>query len=535
MNNFFKVTLALASFSAIANTHTFNGLKQPSGVKIEKAQLRGSYVHHLKFELNQVEMGAVKDHNEFQHFSEKNITFSNDVGSPSLPFKSVVVLGKPNEIQVTLDLGEEHVIPALAAPSQEEDCRCETQKTKRWLSSGTDAKQVRIDSLGKYRGQDLSRVTIMAARTNFSTQSTSFYPSLQAQIVSKGSPESMFASQTGAADYLIVSPEEFLPGLVEFVEYKTRQGHHVKVVKLEDIGSDVKVITDFFKEEYKKQNYKYALIVGNDTKFPNHQVSTSGSFRTPSDYPYFLMDDADMIPDVHYGRIVAGSVEEVERQTAKWMDYQNRQSPAAQYLHMIGIASNEGSNPSDEDYVSGIEKNLKTGFGTEASHFHQDSSTSKPKFINEAFNKGAGFLVYMGHGSGKAWASTGQDYDVASIKEMDNARELKPLIIDVACQNGILKKGYFGETFMNAVNAQNEAIGAAMYYGGSVNISWHPPAIMAQGLVKQTIAQNLDKVGDILLAGHLHLLENYTDKEAVRDNFEWFHLFGEPSSSVFFK
>ncbi|MBA2404795.1 MAG: hypothetical protein H0V66_08490, partial [Bdellovibrionales bacterium] len=240
------------------------------------------------------------------------------------------------------------------------------------------------------------------------------------------------------------------------------------------------------------------------------------------------------IPDVQYGRVVASTVEQVKRQTKKWMTYQDHNSPAAQYLKMIGIASNEGASPSDKEYVQEIEKDLNASFGTQPSHFYQDDATSKPTFINKAFNDGTSFLVYLGHGSGTSWASTGADYTNESIKQMNNATVLQPIVIDVACKNGILKNGYFGETFMNATNSSGKAIGAAMYYGGSVNISWHPPAIMAKGMVKQVIAQKLDKMGDALLAGHLYLMENYTDMEAVQDNFEWYHLFGDPSAPIYF-
>ena len=58
---------------------------------------------------------------------------------------------------------------------------------------------------------------------------------------------------------------------------------------------------------------------------------------------------------------------------------------------------------------------------------------------------------------------------------------------------------------------------------------------MARGIVKKTIEQKLRTIGDALLAGQLYLLENHTDTEAVRDNFEWYVLFGEPSSNIYFK
>lgn len=508
-----------------------------SQISVNEMKTRGFTLHSVNFDLNKVNAVNHPTHGQYKLLTEENISFSQTVGEAQLPFKSIVVAGTPEEIEVTIDAKQAVEVAVLSAPAQPEDCRCATNKAKVWapLKNSNRQSLYSVDYLGTFRGQNLSRVTLYAAAANVEKGTTSFYPSLEAQIRSQGSLNSLYSDeQNSEYDYLIVSPQSLLDGLVDFVAYKTQSGLKVKVVALEEIGADVDKLTAFFKSEYVAANYKYALIVGTDTLVPNHKVDTSGSSRTPSDYPYFLMDTRDMIPDVQYGRVVASTVEQVKRQTKKWTTYQDHNSEAAHYLKMIGIASNEGDAPSDDAYVKEIEKDLNAAFGTTASHFYQDDATSKPSFINEAFNKGTSYLVYLGHGSGTSWASTGTDYTVSSVKQMNNASVLQPIIIDVACQNGILKNGYLGETFLNAVNAQGEAIGAAMYYGGSVNISWHPPAIMAKGMVKETIAQNLDKMGDALLAGHIYLMENYTDIESVEDNFEWYHLFGDPSAPIYF-
>ena len=510
---------------------------QNSSVTVHSLETKGHTLHTVKFNLNKLNAISHSTHPKFKVLSEKNISFSQSVGESRLPFKSVVVAGTPDEIEVTVDPKRSLEVSILSSPAQPEDCRCETNKQKPWVPLKIDHKNslYEVEFLGKFRGQALSRVTFYAAKTNLKNQTTTFYPELEAQIRSSQSLSTLYSNkQYSEYDYLIVTPEALLSGLSDFVQYKMDHGLKVKVITLEEVGTSVSTITDFFKNEYQVAQYKYALIVGTDTLFPNHKVDTSGSSKTPSDYPYFLMDDQDMIPDVQYGRIVASTSQEVERQTKKWINYQNHGSISSQYLKMIGIASNEGESPSDDEYVTGIEKDLSKAFGTVSTHFYQSDATSRPSFINEAFNNGTGYLVYLGHGSGTSWASTGSYYTTSHIPQMNNANVLQPVIIDVACQNGILKKGFLGETFMNAVNNDGNAIGAAMYYGGSVNISWHPPAIMARGMVKQVIAQKLTTVGDALLSGHLYLMENYTDIESVRDNFEWYHLFGDPSSSVYF-
>lgn len=538
MKRLLMASVLLSAVSVSAETIRLQSdVRGLSTVNVQKVSTLSGDIHEVRFDLKKVEADKLAVRPRFTVFSEKNINFSQDVGLASVPFKSIVIAGTPETTEVTVDAGAAVALKAMAAPAQEEDCRCATDKVKTFSFKPAKARpMVKKEYLGTYRGQPMTRVTIYAAAADYAAGTMTFYPQLRAQIQTEGTLDNLYTdTQDAAYDYLVVSPKALLPGLQDFVYYKNYRGHTVKTVALEDVGSDVTKITAFFKSEYEANKYKYALIVGTDTLFPNHAVKTSGSSRTPSDYPYFLMDSNDMIPDVHYGRIVASTPEEVKRQTKKWEDYQERRANTAALLSMIGLASNEGSNPSDEEYVRGIESDLGAAFGTVATHFAQNSDTSKPGPINEAFNKGAGYVTYLGHGSGTSWASTSTWYGVADIKKLDNANVQKPVIIDVACQNGTLKKGYFGETWMNAVDSRGDAVGAAMYLGGSVNISWHPPAIMARGIVKKSIEQKLGVIGDAILAGQLYLLENYSDAEAVRDNFEWYHLFGEPSSNIYFK
>lgn len=75
-------------------------------------------------------------------------------------------------------------------------------------------------------------------------------------------------------------------------------------------------------------------------------------------------------------------------------------------------------------------------------------------------------------------------------------------------------------------------IGAVAYYGGSVNISWHPPAIMAQGIAFEHMDKNFHYLGEALMAGQLYLAQKWNNKEDLVDNWEWFHLQGDPSLGV---
>ncbi len=532
MKTFLQTALVLLSLPALAETISLTEqANRPSSVDVNMVKTRGAYLQEVQFNLNHVEASANAAHPEFKNLSEKNISFTNDLGVSSLPYKAFVVAGRPSDIQVVVDAGAGVDVDLISAPSQKEVSRNSTQAPAWAFTAKASSELYRVEYLGKYRGQDLSRVIIVAGETDHARSMTRFYPNLKAQITSSMSLADAVKTELAAAyDYLIVTPSALMGGLTEFVNYKTSKGLKVKVVKVEDIGNDAKKLDAFFKSEFKANAFKYSLIVGTDSLVVNNRVDTSGSSQTPSDYPYFVMDAQDMIPDVQYGRIVASTSDDVARQVKKFISYENHSSSTGDYLKMIGIASNEGSAPSDEQYITGIEADMKAGFKTTTTHFAQNSATSRPDNINKALNDGAGYMVYIGHGSGTSWPSVGSAYSTSDIKKVSNAKVLQPIIIDVACQNGTLRKGYLGETWMNATNSSGEGIGASMYYGGSVNISWNPPAVMAQGMIKKAVANRLSSVGDVIFQGQIYLLENWTAKEEVQDNYEWYHLFGDASS-----
>lgn len=531
------------------------GKKVESKVVVKEELKSNRFIQKISFELNQINakpLSRARGVNQGQgveYIYENGINFSQNIGTPRIPFKSVIVVGTPRDINITVDPGLPVEVSLVSSNSQPELMRCYNVRALKQSgvnrNLGTNKQHFSVQYLGKYRGQNLSRVTFFAATNNLAKRSITFYPNLTAEVASQRPLQKLFAQKvTGnnrqGYDYLIITPDSMLDGLSEFVTLKNQNGLKVKVAKLEDIGANVESINKFIKSEYSQYKYKFALLVGTDSILPNYRVKTSGSNQTPSDYPYFLMDSNDMIPDVQYGRLVASNVEEVKRQTKKWIAYELRNNSSkhsfSRYLNMIGIASNEGSNPSDDEYVKDIELNLTNAYGTKVNHFYQNDSNSNPKGLSSVFNgSGAGYLVYLGHGSGKSWPSMNSSFDVNHIKSLANANKVKPIIIDVACQNGMLTQGGFGETWSNAMDSNGQPIGATMYYGGSVNISWHPPAIAAQGMIKQAIANNLKYVGDVILAGQLYLASNYTSLDSVQDNWEWYHLFGDPSASIYFK
>jgi len=67
-----------------------------------------------------------------------------------------------------------------------------------------------------------------------------------------------------------------------------------------------------------------------------------------------------------------------------------------------------------------------------------------------------------------------------------------------------------------------------------VNISWHPPAVMARGIAFEHLTKKFHHLGEALMAGQLYLAANWNNQTDIVDNLEWYHLQGDPGMNIEF-
>lgn len=476
-----------------------------------------------------------KNQEAFTKFEVNGFETDKIVGAPELPVKSWLIKGTPQTIRVKLNTQDVQVIANTKPyPTQEQDCRCETDKVKVFAKNNEayqkGLQQVTVSYLGAYRGTPISRVDVRLGSYNAEKNEVQLITQADVEI-----NQDQFSMPRGdLKDYLIVVPASLSAGINDFVNWKRSRGYNVYVETVTSPSNDLTALQTLIKKYYTESGIDFAILVGDETAIPMFKVSTSGSSQTPSDLKYFTMDGAtDYIPDVLSSRIAATTADQVAAQLAKSIEFEQRSYADSSGLkRVIGIASNEGSKPSDNEYVQSINDKYKAAYGAEAVHLYQNDPNSKPATLNSALSSGAVWLTYLGHGSGSSWPSMNQQYSVSHIPQISNKTTVKPILIDVACQNGRLKAGYLGTTFMKTDSGT--AYGAAAYYGGSVNISWHPPAIMARGIAFEHTAKKFRHLGEALMAGHLYLAANWTNQNDVVDNFEWYHLQGDPGMNIEF-
>ncbi len=409
-----------------------------------------------------------------------------------------------------------------------------------------------LEVVGNFHGVELYRVALNPVQVDFANRSTivtselsvkvhfekvaergiTEIPSSIARVIQQsavnGRDNSLFREVPGER-MLIVAADDLKAAIAPYVDWKN-ESMTVDVITFGELDRSKEEVQKFIKEYYAKNKFTYLLMVGNKTTNPGFMESTSAG-SAASDWKFTLLEGNDNIPDVFYGRLLADNAAEAKVQVAKWVAYEKTPESADWYHNATTIASREGSNPSDKEYAIQIADALKAGSYKQVDGFFQGDSSATGTNITNALTRGSSWLAYFGHGSGTEWGSTNDKFDNKKVETLKNTR--LPVVIDVACLNAswvnIAKP--FGKAWMIQQN-NGVGAGAVAFYGGSVSISWHPPAVMSVGIAKSYVDKHLKTVGEAVLAGQLYLQAKMGTGKDTLDNLKWYNLFGDPNLHI---
>lgn len=329
---------------------------------------------------------------------------------------------------------------------------------------------------------------------------------------------------------LIIAGDTYTDAIGPLVTWKRERGIHVDVFTATQAGTTKEKIKVFIQKYYDESTVKptYLLIVGNNRAVPGFKESTSMG-RAATDYTYALLDGKDDIPDLLYGRFLADNESEVRTQVDRTVAYE-KQAQGDWLSNGTAIASNEGWDPSDEDYATSIASALTSHDYRAIDTFFQSKKTATASNVLAALKQGRSWLAYIGHGSGESWSSFSDGaFNLYDMKKVDNADRL-PFIVDASCLNGswINMWNCFGKAW-TSLGADSKPRGALAYYAGSVSVSWHEPAVMSTGIAKYHFEKPVYSIGASVFAGQMYLMEQMGHEDNTVDNLKWFNLFGDPS------
>lgn len=483
------------------------------------------------------------------------------LGSPAVMTKGQLI-AVPNGYRpvLTVNASEAKVLPGTVIKPHQAKFRCECSqdsfsfnKEQYESSSIYPSTVAKLEKVGNFHGVNLYRVALNPIQVDFARKSTLITTDISAKVqfvqvtdapkaevpasiarvlgqeVVNANDSAVFSVDNRADKMLIITADSLKAAITPYVDWKS-QSMDVSVATYTEAGGSKEAVQKFIQAAYTKEKFTFLLMVGNKTTNPGYMEST-GSGSAATDYKFALLDGSDNIPDVFYGRLLADDAAEAKTQVARWVAYEKAPEQSDWYTNASTIASNEGSSPSDKEYAIQVGTALKGGSYKQVDGFFQGDHNATSANIKTALNRGSSWLAYFGHGSGTSWGSTNDTFSNATVATLTNTR--LPIIIDVACLNAswVNLAKPFGKAWVTQ-ETNGKAAGAVAFYGGSVSISWDPPAVMSVGIAKSYVEKKLKTIGEATLAGQLHLQAEMGTGSNTQDNLKWYNLFGDPALHI---
>jgi len=272
---------------------------------------------------------------------------------------------------------------------------------------------------------------------------------LEINIIFK-EPKTPIFSDCSEKDLLIIAPQAFENSLSELVSFKEDNGIKTKLVTVEEIyGSttgrdEAEKIKYYIKNSIEQLGIKYVLLIGGrqgqseNWYVPvrySHVLIREGTQEDPepsflsdlyfadiydsegnfsswdtnmnkiyAEYQNKVIDEMDLYPDVRLGRLPCRNKVQLSFVIDKIINYE-KTDPGNWFKNIILIS---GDHWPDEDQINeGVlimdkAKEIMSDFEPVELYTTLDG-TFTTRDINKAFNKGAGFAYFCGHGSPSAW------------------------------------------------------------------------------------------------------------------------------------
>ena len=234
--------------------------------------------------------------------------------------------------------------------SNGQKCRCRVEEKKVSVKVDNFEGEHKIEYVGDFRGKHIYRLIIPLVRIKEGATNR------LVQVEVKASNSNLFFSskKLERKSIIIVLPNDFAEMKDLLKQYYLQKSFAVHFIVDEEVISIREKLRKKIKELYKSKKVTHALFVGDSSLISPYYLDTRFDSATPSDYPYFKQgDESDHIPDIIGARISIQSSDQLNGYLKK-LSIKNTEGP----IVSIGVSSNEGSNPSDYEYVESILQEL---------------------------------------------------------------------------------------------------------------------------------------------------------------------------------
>ena len=348
-------------------------------------------------------------------------------------------------------------------------------------------------------------------------------------------------SEANSADYIVITPREFLESASPLITFREQQGLRVKPVAVEDIYNefgngtlDPQAIKDFLTYTYaywRRPAPAYVLLLGDGTldyrdnfatgkktRVPVHLLMTPDAGLVPDDNWYVAIDGNDVLPDMIIGRVPAADATMAADMVQKILGYENANSYSPRDVLFAADNNDIYFETINENLVS----KLPAGYTARKVYLRSYSTTeSATSDIISYMNNGMMLTNYVGHGDVTHWA--GESLFVPEyISRLNNGGKLT-FLVTLDCMNGYFAHPFYYSISEAFVAAKDRGAIAAFSPSGLGYPSEH--MILGNEIFSSIFQDNIRALGAITTRSKINAFANGVSEDVVRI----FTLIGDPA------
>jgi hypothetical protein len=346
-------------------------------------------------------------------------------------------------------------------------------------------------------------------------------------------------STTNQADYVLITPREFMDAAAPLLDQRRSQGLTVMGVAIEDVYAEfgfgeaspqaVKDFLSYAYHQWKAPAPRYVLLLGDATYDPKDYLNTGYVDRIPalmfkssflwtvSDPTYAAVNGDDVLPDFALGRLPAESVAEAQSLVAKVLAYEQGGIALDGPRALVSDNADSGGN-----FEANADEIAATIYGGQADKIYiRDLGDGTRGAILASLDRGASIMSYVGHGSTVVWASENvfNNMDLPSLQPQ--ARQ--PLLLTMNCLNG-----YFHMPGMNSLAeafVKADGRGAIAAFAPSSMSVDDPAHVYHKAVLDEIVHGGHKRLGDALVAAQARYLQS----GALPELLSVYQLLGDPA------
>ena len=269
---------------------------------------------------------------------------------------------------------------------------------------------------------------------------------------------------------VIITPPEYEAQLQDFVAWKIERGFHmvIGVIGSPEVGATTSSIQAYIHDLYNNPPLdqpapSFALFMGDVALCPTFMLSGDATDR-----PYCAVD-ADLVPDIYYGRFSFTNPTQLQYILDKTMMYDQFTLPDPSYLGEVvmiaGMDAGHGATWGNGQINYGTTYYFNAAHGIFSHTYLYPESGSNAANIIQNVSDGVAYINYTAHGNETSWSNPG--FTIANINSLQNDGKYC-----LAVGNCCLTSAYdYGECFAEAFLRAEEK-GAIGYIGGSNSTYW---------------------------------------------------------------